>query len=118
TAPITTETIFGVRFLVPQLRDEGSDPENCLCAYLLFGDSEMFVIHRDVVLPLFRDVVLWKDGRHRTGGLTSTTIDAFFRMDIKHRRCLEIGFVLLGVDAVHRAGVDARRILGADARFA
>src|SRR5215468_5582092 len=77
----------------------------------------MLVIHRDVVLPLFRYIVLRKDGSHRARGFARTAVDALFRMDVKHRRRLELRFVLLRVDAVHRTRVDASRILRADTRF-
>ena len=78
----------------------------------------MLVIHRDIVLPLFRHIVFREDGSHRTGRFASTAIDAFFRMNIKHRSGFKLGLVLLGVDAIHRACINARSILGADARFA
>src|SRR5436190_12801243 len=85
---------------------------------LLLRYSVMFVIHADVVLPLFRNIVLRKDGRHRTRRLASPAVNAFFGMNVEHRGGLELRLVLLWVDAVHRTCVHARRILGADAGFA
>src|SRR5436309_11717777 len=93
-------------------------PRICPPAVLLFRYSEMFVIHADVVLPLFRNIVLREDGRHRTGRFASPAVNAFFGMNVEHRGGLELGLVLLWVDAVHRTCVHARRILGADAGFA
>src|SRR5882672_10913344 len=62
----------------------------------------MLVVHLNVVVPLLRDVVLGEDGSDRTGRLTRTAVDAFFRMDIQHRRCFEFGFIFLRMDAIHR----------------
>ena len=53
----------------------------------------------------------------RASRLASTTIDTFFGMNVKHRGCFEFGLILLRMNAVHRACIDASRILGADARF-
>src|ERR1035441_8000220 len=39
------------------------------------------------------------------------------RIDVQHLFGRELVAVLLGMDAVHRTGVDAGRILGADTRF-
>jgi len=78
----------------------------------------MFVVQLNVVLPLLRDIVFREDGSDRTGRLASTTIDAFFRVDVEHRRWFEFWFVFLRMDAIHRASVNARSVLSADARFA
>src|SRR5439155_26343597 len=80
--------------------------------------SVVFVVQLNVVLPLLRDIVLRENCSDRTGRLARTTIDAFFRMDIKHRRCFEFWFIFLWMDAIHRTSVDAGRVLSADARFA
>src|SRR5262249_35286792 len=77
----------------------------------------MLVIHRNVVLPLFWNIVFRKDGGHWACRFTSTAIDALFGMNVKHRSSFEVRFILFGMDAVHRTGVDACRILGADAGF-
>jgi hypothetical protein len=37
-------------------------------------------------------------------------------MDVEHRHLLELGFILLGVDAVDGTHIDARSVLGANAR--
>src|SRR5262249_46629006 len=42
---------------------------------------------------------------------------AFLGMDVEHRRCFELRFVLFRVDAIHRTCVNASRVLGADAGF-
>ena len=90
-----------------------------LCTrYLLLRYAEMLVVHRDIVLPLFGNVILRKDGRNWTSRLASPTVDAFFRMDVQHRRSFKFGFVLLRMDAIHRTRIDTRSILRADAGFA
>src|ERR1035441_7731778 len=51
----------------------------------------------------------------RIGGgnrYASATIDAIVRFDVKLRCFGETGLILLGVDAVHRAGLHAQFILG------
>src|SRR5437016_2451639 len=79
----------------------------CLCGYfLLLGNSEVLVVHWDVVLPLLWYVVLREDRRYWAGRLTGATINAFLRMNVKHRGCLEIRLILFRMDAVHRAGVE------------
>src|SRR5690606_7023519 len=57
--------------------------------------------------PLVGHVVLVVDGLDRTDRLTSTTVDAFVRMDVEHPLAL--------VDAVHGALVDARLVEHVDA---
>src|SRR5690606_34170183 len=57
--------------------------------------------------PLVGHVVLVVDGLDRTDRLTSTTVDAFVRVDVEHPLAL--------VDAVHGALVDARLVEHVDA---
>src|SRR5438128_3093138 len=71
--------------------------------FLLLRYAKMFVIHRDIVRPLFRDVIFREDGSHGASRFASPTIDAFFWMDIKHRGRFELGFFRLVVDAIQRA---------------
>src|SRR5580704_7163472 len=78
----------------------------------------MLVVHRDVVIPLFRNVVFREDRGDGAGGLASAAIDAFSWMDVEQCCGSEVRFVLLGMDAVHGAGVNARRILRVHAWFA
>ena len=47
-------------------------------------------------------------GAHRDA---STTIDAIVGLDVQLRRFGETGLILLGVDAVHRAGLHAQLVL-------
>src|SRR5215471_14282762 len=69
------------------------------------------------VLPLFRKIFEGKNGGYRANRDASAAIDTFDGIDIEHRFALMIGFVLARVDAVHRTNVNARRVLGVDARF-
>src|SRR5262245_61995657 len=84
---------------------------------LLLCDAVVLVVHRNVVLALLRHIVLGEDSGNRASRVTSTSIDPLLRMDVKHRGGLELGFVFLRVDAVHRTCVHASRVLRADARF-
>jgi hypothetical protein len=74
-------------------------------------------VNLNVILPLFRDVFVAKDSFDRTGRLTGAAINAFVRIDIEMLDDVEIRFVLARVNAIHRANVNTRRILGADTRL-
>src|SRR5581483_11705045 len=70
-----------------------------------------------VFLPLFREVVEGEDGRDGANGNAGAAIDTFDGVDVEHLLVGVGGFFFLGVDAVDRASVNARRVLGTDARF-
>ena len=70
-----------------------------------------------VFLPLVGQIVGGEDGRHRTDGNARAAVDTLDRVDKKLLRFAVRTFVLLRVDAVHRACIDARRVLGAYAGF-
>src|SRR5208283_5346216 len=67
-----------------------------------------------VFLPLLRQVVERKNRRYRTHRYARAAVDTLDRIDIDHLFCRELLAVLLGVDAVHRTGIDASRVLRAD----
>src|SRR5262245_8852185 len=69
----------------------------------------------DVGLPLFRDFVERVNRFYRAGRHARAAIDAFIRMDVQHLGRLECGFVFARVDAIHRAHVHTRAVLGANA---
>ena len=68
--------------------------------------------------PLLRRLVEREDGLDRTRRHTGAAVDALVGMNIKHFGRRELRFVLPGMNAVDRTDVHARRVLGADARFA
>ena len=68
-------------------------------------------------LPLLRQIIKRKDGRHRADGHTSAAIDTFNRINVEHLFFGVRGLILLRMDAVHRAGDHAGGVLGPDARF-
>src|SRR6185369_6672534 len=68
-------------------------------------------------VPLFRCLVEREDGLNRASRHTGAAVDAFVRVNIQHFRRLKRLFVLARMDAVDWADVNARRILGTDARF-
>jgi hypothetical protein len=69
------------------------------------------------VRPLLRQIVQRENRRYGAHGDAGAAIDAFDGIDVNHVDTREIGFVLFGVDAIHRTSVDAGRILGSDTGF-
>jgi len=67
--------------------------------------------------PLLGEVVEREDGRDRAHRNAGAAIDAFDRVDIDHFDAGEVGFVLLGVDAIHGTGVDAGSVFRSDTGF-
>src|SRR5579883_322215 len=70
-----------------------------------------------VLLPLLRQVIQRENSRNRAHRHTSAAIDALYRIDIQHLRGRMRRLILLGMNAVHRARIHTRRVLGPDARF-
>src|SRR5205085_11083502 len=62
-----------------------------------------------------RHLVVGEDGVDRAGGLAGAAVDAGVGIDVEVLHAGEARVVLLGVDAVHRADVNAARVLRADA---
>src|SRR6202166_1581669 len=83
---------------------------------LLLGGEEIGV-NGSVDLPLLRQVLESKNSGHRANRDACAAIDAFHWVDIKLRDAFEAGFILARVNAIHRANVPARGILGAGAGF-
>ena len=67
--------------------------------------------------PFVRQIVQSEDGGDRANRHTRPAVDAFYWIDVDHLVFGEFGVIFFGVDAIDRAGVDARRVFGADARF-
>src|SRR5688500_4174581 len=65
------------------------------------------VVRVDLRVLRFRrgDFVVGEDGVDRAGGFAGAAVDALVRVDVQHLLGAEVGFVLLGVDAVHRTHV-------------
>src|SRR4030095_15509303 len=76
---------------------------------------EVVGVQRNVFLPLVRHLVEGKDRLDRAGRDARSAVDALVRMDVEHLGALEGRLVLPGMDAIHRADVDAGAVLGADA---
>src|SRR5580658_9393103 len=74
------------------------------------------VLFREV-RPLLRQIVLSENRGNRTNRHASAAIDALYRVDVEHFDGGVLIFVLLRMDAIHRAGVDAGRVLSTDAGF-
>src|SRR5690606_32948968 len=71
---------------------------------------ELLVVPGDELLPLLGDFLLRVDRLDRAGVDAEPAVDALLRVDVEH-----LPVLVLAVDAVDRADVHARRVLGADA---
>src|SRR3954452_13856655 len=69
------------------------------------------------LLPLVRHLVLGEAGVDGAGLHAGVTVDALVRIDVQHLDRVVIGLVGRRVDAVVRADLYARVVLGADARL-
>jgi 6-pyruvoyl-tetrahydropterin synthase len=67
--------------------------------------------------PLLRQVVERENRRHGAHRDAGAAVDALHRVDVEHLGLGEVGLVLLRMDAIDRAGVDAGGIFGSNARF-
>src|SRR6266542_2749915 len=86
------------------------------------ASSQLFFVilgvDRDEVLPLLRGFIQREDRLHRARRYAGAAVDALVRMDVQHLRRRKVRLVLPRVNAVHRAHVDARGVLRADAGLA
>jgi|ERR1700686_3866273 len=78
---------------------------------------EVFRIPLGIFLPLFRQVVQREDGRDWTHGNASATVDAFHGINVEHLFRPELVGVFLGMNAIHRTGVDTGGVFGSNAGF-
>src|SRR5579875_3890074 len=67
--------------------------------------------------PLVRQIVTRVDRRHRANRYARAAINALYRVNKQLVHVRMTCLVLLRVDAVHRASIDAGRVLGANAGF-
>src|SRR5579862_1234387 len=79
--------------------------------------SEVLGVGLRKVGPLLRQIVQREDRRNRANRNTSSTVDALYRIDVDHVHFAEVGFVFLGMDAIHGASVYAGRVFRSDTRF-
>src|SRR5581483_788631 len=74
-------------------------------------------VHRSEALPLFRQILESKNRSHRANRNASAAIDTFRRIDVKLLLVVKARLILARVNAIDRAHIHARGILGADARL-
>jgi hypothetical protein len=67
--------------------------------------------------PFIRQVVGGEDGGHWANRNACTAVDALDGVDVQHFFAFEVRFIFFGMNAIHRAGVDARAVFGSDAGF-
>src|SRR6266446_5882565 len=76
---------------------------------------EVLRIPLRVLFPLFRQIVEREDGRDRAHGHAGAAVDALHGIDIQHLLGCELVGVLLGMNAIHRTGVNTGGVFGSDA---
>ena len=80
-------------------------------------------VYFSVELPLLGQIVQCENRRDWADRHARATIDALHRIDVElwnfveWRPAIVVGRVLLGLNAIHGAGIDARGVLDPDARF-
>src|SRR5262245_10256808 len=98
--------------------DEGATYNRPIVLFANARSAKMIGVDLNIMFPLIRNVFVAVDRFDRAGGLASAAINALVRMDKKHLGGFELRLILPRMDAIHRADVNTRRILRADARFA
>src|SRR5689334_15127987 len=83
----------------------------------LLGLPEVLVVHRDVVLPLLRDIVLGENCGYWASRFARAAIDAFGWIDVEHRRRFKFRLIFFWMNAVHGTGIHTSGVLRADARL-
>jgi hypothetical protein len=69
------------------------------------------------VFPLFGQIIQRKDRRDRTHWYASAAVDAFDWVNVQHFFLCERSCILLGMNAIYRAGINAGGVFGPDAGF-
>jgi len=64
------------------------------------------------LFPFFREIIQSKNGGHRAYGHARAAINTFHGINKQHVSPFELGLIFLGVYAVHRTCIHARRVLG------
>src|SRR5690242_799879 len=88
-----------------------------------FAALNVALIQISKVLPFLRQIVESENGRHGADGNTGPAVDALYGIDVELWNLVEcrttviVCRVLLGVNAVNGAGIDASSVLGPDAGF-
>src|SRR3954453_22936046 len=77
--------------------------------------GEVVRVDLHVLRPLVRHLVLGEAGVHGAGLDAGVAVDALLGVDVQHLRGVVVRLVRRGMDAVHRAHLDARVVLGPDA---
>jgi hypothetical protein len=70
----------------------------------------------EVLLPLGRNSIFFKDGSHGASRLTGAAIDTLVRVNLELIVLVVVGFTGSGMNAIHRAHIDARAVFHADTR--
>jgi hypothetical protein len=74
-------------------------------------------VNLNEMLPFFRSRRFFKDRGDRAGRFTSTAVNAFIGIDVKHLSLFESLLALRGMDAIDRADIYTGSILYTDARL-
>jgi hypothetical protein len=79
--------------------------------------AEMLGVGLLVRFPLFRQIIGGENGRHRANRYARTAVNTFHWIDEELIGRFKSFFIFLGMDTIHRAGIDAGGIFRADAGF-
>jgi lysophospholipase L1-like esterase len=74
-------------------------------------------VQGDVLRPLVRQLVLGEAGVDRARLDAGIAVDALLRVDVEHLDLVVVGLIRRRMDAVDRTDLDARVVLGTDARL-
>jgi hypothetical protein len=85
--------------------------------FVLLLGSEEIGVNGSVALPLLRQVLESKNGSYWANRNACAAIDALHGINIKLWDAFKTRFIFARVNAIHRANVHARGILGAGAGF-
>jgi hypothetical protein len=94
-----------------QVANENKCPVSKLLSFKEVG------VNLNEMLPFFRSRRFFKDSCDRAGRFTSTAVNTFIRIDVKHFSLFESLLALRGMDAIDRADIYAGSILYTDARL-
>jgi len=78
---------------------------------------EVVEVDLNIFFPLFGQIIRWEDRLHRTFVDAQTAVDACVRIDVELLRSVVTSSFLHWMNAINRADINARSVLGSNAGF-